>query len=254
VTVSPTRPPRESPQLSPLPPLPPLITQADGAVATRIAARDVRLLPDAAIWFPDSASLFVADPHFGKSATFRAQALAIPGGVTSNDLARLDRVLARTAARRLVVLGDFLHARAGRAPRTLEAIAAWRARHAALRIVLVRGNHDRHAGDPPRDLAFDCVDGPWFDPETGIALRHEPEDSQGADYTLAGHVHPAVRLLGGGRQAETLPCFHLAPRVGVLPAFGSFTGCHRVRPRRGDRVAVIASGQVLALDTPDGVP
>jgi DNA ligase-associated metallophosphoesterase len=222
---------------------------AAGSVATAIADRPALLLAEAALWLADGATLLIADPHFGKSAAFRAQALAIPGGVTSHDLGRLSRLVVDRGARRLIVLGDFLHARAGRAPRTLAALAAWREEHVALEILLVRGNHDRRAGDPPRELGIACVDGPWLDPESGLALRHEPADTAGAPYTLAGHVHPAVRLLGGGRQAETLPCFHFAPRVGLLPAFGSFTGCHRVRPRRGDRVAVIAAGQVVALAT-----
>jgi hypothetical protein len=57
-----------------------------------------------------------------------------------------------------------------------------------------------------------------------------------------------VRLLGSGRQAETLPCFHFGPEIGVLPAFGGFTGSRRVRPRRGDRVFVVAGGEVLPVD------
>ena len=67
------------------------------------------------------------------------------------DLARLKtRPFKRTGARRLLVLGDLFHARAGRvATRTLgDAPRMARAAPAELEIQLVRGNHDRHAGDP----------------------------------------------------------------------------------------------------------
>jgi DNA ligase-associated metallophosphoesterase len=218
-----------------------------GLAVSQIAGREIWLLAERALYLPEAATLVVADLHVGKSATFRAAALAVPGGITEHDLERLSGALERTRARRLVVLGDLLHARAGRAPRTLAALAVWRQRHGDLELVLVRGNHDRRAGDPPPELGFHCFDGPWIDPLSGWACRHEPERS-GAVYTLAGHLHPSVRLLGSGRQAETLPCFHFGPEIGVLPAFGGFTGSRRVRPRRGDRVFVVAGGEVLPVD------
>jgi hypothetical protein len=35
--------------------------------------------------------------------------------------------------------------------------------------------------------------------------------------------------------------------VGVLPAFGSFTGMHRIDPRAGDRIFPVAENVVRAL-------
>jgi len=35
--------------------------------------------------------------------------------------------------------------------------------------------------------------------------------------------------------------------VGILPAFGSFTGMHRIAPRPGDRIFPIAGDTVRAL-------
>jgi len=63
---------------------------------------------------------------------------------------------------------------------------------------------------------------------------------------LAGHIHPAVRLSGDGDSVR-LPCFWFSPRVGVLPAFGAFTGSATVRPREGDQVFVIADGEIIAV-------
>jgi uncharacterized protein len=214
-----------------------------GLVA-RVAGEALRLLPAPAAYLEAAATLLVADPHFGKAATFRAAGLAVPGGTTAGALARLDAALATTGARRLVFLGDFFHARSGRVPATLAALAAWRARHPGLEVALVRGNHDRHAGDPPPGLGIRCVDAPLLEPP--FALCHHPDPVAGA-YVLAGHLHPAAVLRGAGRQRERLPCFWLADRVGVLPAFGEFTGTAEVRPAPGDRVFVVADGEVLAV-------
>ncbi|MFG5408224.1 hypothetical protein ABXN37_09015 [Piscinibacter sakaiensis] len=63
---------------------------------------------------------------------------------------------------------------------------------------------------------------------------------------LAGHLHPCVHLSGRARDRLRLPCFHFAQGVGVLPAFGAFTGMHPVRRTPGDQVWA-AADRVVAL-------
>lgn len=214
-------------------------------VLLTIGGEEVRLLPERALFWPRACTLVVADVHWGKAATFRAAGIAIPGGTTSEDLARLDRAVHRTGARRLVVLGDLFHARAGRiATRTLATLREWRERASRLEIQLVRGNHDRHAGDPPDDLRINCVNAPAFVPP--FVLRHQPDPSP-EGYTLAGHVHPALVVGGPALLRERLPCFLVRPQVTLLPAFGSFTGSAAVYPEACDRAFVIADGEVLAV-------
>jgi uncharacterized protein len=218
-------------------------------VAVEVAGEVLRLLPERAVYRPADGTLLIADPHFGKAAAFRAAGLGVPGGTTEGALARLDRALARTRARRLVVLGDFFHARAGRVPATLGALAAWRQRHPRLEVVLVRGNHDRQAGDPLPELGIQAVDPPRVDPP--FALLHHPAAVPGC-YALAGHLHPAVELRGRGRLRERLPCFWFGVEVAVLPAFGEFTGSAEVRPRPGEQVFVVAGEEVLRIPDAGG--
>jgi DNA ligase-associated metallophosphoesterase len=211
----------------------------------RLAGERVVLLPERALFWPRTATLVAADFHWGKGAAFRAAGIPVPVGSTGDDLARLDAALLRTCARRLVVLGDLFHARAGRiAGRTLAELRRWRALRAELEFMLVRGNHDRHAGDPPDDLRINCVNPPAFLPP--FALRHEPAESPGA-YTLAGHLHPGIVLAGAALRRERLPCFWLTPQAAVLPAFGGFTGLAPVRPGPDDRVFVVAEDDVIPV-------
>ena len=107
--------------------------------------------------------------------------------------------------------------------------------------MLVRGNHDRHAGDPPCETGVVCVEAPWL--EAPFVLAHHPAAS-GHGFVLAGHLHPGIRLAGQGRQRERLPCFWFSQSVGVLPAFGRFTGLANVEPAAGDRVFAIAGDEV----------
>ena len=156
----------------------------------------------------------------------------------------LTAAVERTACRRIVLLGDALHAREGRSPGTLQAVADWRARHQGLEIVLVRGNHDRGAGDPPASLGIRCLNAPLVEPP--FVLQHHPRKSA-EGYALAGHTHPAIKLRGRGMQRATLPCFWFTPAVGTLPAFGSFCGAALITADPGDRVYAIAGDEIVPV-------
>ena len=209
-----------------------------------VAGHRLVLLPQKALWWPETRSLLVADAHVGKAATFRALGVPVPRGTTGETLAGLSALTERWAARRIVFLGDFLHSAHAHAPATLAALARWRERHASLDLTLVRGNHDDRAGDPPAALGFEVVDEPLA--EGGLALCHHPQPQAGR-YVLAGHLHPCVSIGGRGGDRLRLACFHFGERVGVLPAFGSFTGMHPIARRAGDRVYVVGDDLVAAL-------
>ncbi|HET9799755.1 MAG TPA: ligase-associated DNA damage response endonuclease PdeM [Gemmatimonadaceae bacterium] len=210
-----------------------------------IAGETLELCAERAVYWPRRRTLLVADPHFGKAASFRALGVRVPRGTTEGALARLDGLVARLAPARIEFLGDFLHAREGRNDETFRLLTDWRARHGGIAMRLVRGNHDKRAGDPPSAVGIECVDGPLLEPP--FALAHHPAQVDGA-YVLAGHVHPCAVLVGRGRQRERLPCFWLGERTGVLPAFGEFTGCAEVTPSEGDAVWVVAGDEVMRFE------
>lgn len=215
----------------------------------------LRLLPERAAYLAAERTLLVADVHLGKAQAFRRLGVPVPEGTTAGTLARLTRAIGSTGARRVVVLGDLLHAplatvRARGEP-TRQAVADWRRTHAGLDLVLVRGNHDARAGNPPADWGVEVVDEPR--PLGPFSLRHEPpgpdshDRGSGGGYVLAGHLHPAVHLSGRGPGRLRLPCFHFGARVGVLPAFGEFTGGVGVRPAPGDRLFAVAGDEVREI-------
>jgi len=202
------------------------------------------LLPEKALFRPQVQTLYIADTHFGKATTFRHHALYVPEGSTVDDLKRLSQALSSTQAQCLVILGDLLHAVEGRDARLLEQLTRWRDQHPDLAITLVRGNHDRGAGDPPPEWNITCVEAPYQD--TPFVLHHKPNISPDG-YTLAGHLHPAVELAGKGKQILRLPCFWIRKQILVLPAFTTFTGRQPIKPTPGDQIYVIAEGKVLPV-------
>jgi DNA ligase-associated metallophosphoesterase len=214
---------------------------------TQVAGVTLRLLAQRAAYWPDAGLLLVADVHLGKAQSFRRLGVPVPSGTTAAALARLDECIEETGARGIVFLGDLIHAARSRSPAVWAAVAAWRDRHPDLALTLVRGNHDRHAGDPPPEWRVQCVEEPWQpDPQCPLRLAHHPDPVPGA-YVLAGHVHPAIRLGGRAHDRLRLPCFHFGPAVGLLPAFGGFTGAHVVARGPQDRVFVVHPEGVAAL-------
>lgn len=217
---------------------------------TRIAGQTLHLAPERAAWWVEGRTLLIADAHFGKDATFRAHGIPVPHGATLDNLARLDVLIARWPVERIVFLGDFLHARESKAAVVVDALARWRAGHPAIAMTLVRGNHDSRAGDPPAHLGIEVVDeshvvGPF-------SMRHHPVPCEHG-YVLAGHLHPGFRLQGRTGDLR-LPCFwfghEAGSRVGVLPAFGAFTGTWIVDALPDDRVFVVSPDAVHAVARP----
>ena len=210
------------------------------------AGESLCLLPERALWWPAQRTLFLADLHLGKAATYRALGQPVPGGTTQENLARLDALIARHAPRQIVFLGDFLHAAQART--VLAAVEAWRARHPDVAMTLVRGNHDSRAGDPPAALRIDVVEEPHL--MGPFACCHHPQ-AHATHFVLAGHLHPACKLYGPGRDSVRLPCFVSDAQQAVLPAFGEFTGGWLMEAAPGRRFHALGGSAVWALPATD---
>ena len=218
----------------------------------RLAGADVVLHPSGAALLSAEHTLLIADAHFGKAVSFRKLGVPVPRGTTTETLDQLSAVVKETQAQRIVFLGDFLHSRRSHAAGTLAALTRWREANAELELTLVRGNHDDRAGDPPAYLDIRIVNEPLaYGP---FALCHHPQAIAGA-YVLAGHWHPCISVGGRAFERLRLPCFWFGDdtgalpqhATGVLPAFGSFTGMHRIEPREGDRIFPVAGDVVRAI-------
>ena len=215
---------------------------------------DIVLLPGRAAFVPATRTLLVADVHLGKAATFRRAGIPVPEGSAQRDLARLADLAAQHAARRVVVLGDLIHAKSGCTEAVLDEFRTARQRNAA-DMLLVLGNHDRGLGMSPAALAARlgidaCV--PALD-EPPFHLVHEPAANlatRGHDlFTIAGHLHPTVALQSPSGDRLTNRCFLHAEATLVLPAFGSFTGGHRVAYADGIRLWIARDDGVVDVTT-----
>lgn len=210
-------------------------------IALTIGNEQVVLLADKALYLPQYDTLLLADLHFGKVEHFRKNGFAIPGNVSQQDLARLKKLILNTKAQKIVFLGDLFHS---------DLNDAWFDFQSLLKELntfqfhLVIGNHDILDVREYQNLHI------HHQMEVGdFVCTHEPlEVIVEGKYNLCGHIHPAVRLRGKGRQSLRMPCFYFGPHTGILPSFGSFTGLHVVKPMEGDRVFVVNHEMVMEVN------
>ncbi len=213
-----------------------------GGLRVRVGAAELILCAAKAAYDPIRRVLLIADLHLGKALSFRALGVPVPAGTTALTLARLERLILDLNPKTVFVLGDLLHGPAVRDSDVIEQLMRWRRRHSQVQMVLVRGNHDDRAGDPPARCGIEVVaegfrEGSW-------ELRHQASSQNPSGrYVLSGHVHPVYRLKGRADHVR-LPAFLLRQQYAVLPAFGEFTGGFAVTPDRDDRVFV-TDGEVV---------
>ncbi len=110
---------------------------------------------------------------------------------------------------------------------------------------MVAGSHDHWSGDLPKEWNCDIHENTMR--LVPFTLSHYPIAAQDG-YVLAGHLHPGY-LLKGYRNNEKmrLPCFIFQHNIGILPAFGSFTGFTGITVEKGDHCYVIAEEEVVKI-------
>ncbi len=217
-----------------------------------VAGERMQLLPQRAMFWLARSTLLIADTHFGKDATFRRAGVPVPIESLRRDLDRLGETVALTGCERLMILGDFYHARSGRSDQTEQLLTRWFAAHRGLEVTVLEGNHDVHAGSPRADWGLVYRAKPQV--EIPFAFMHDVDSAnvEGVQkcVRVGGHLHPAMILRGPVGATRKVPCFVIGEDRVILPAFAGFTGGKTVRPRAGERlVPAVAGSETLLIHT-----
>ncbi|WP_420592631.1 ligase-associated DNA damage response endonuclease PdeM [Robiginitalea biformata] len=205
-----------------------------------LAGESVVFHPWGGLFWPAASTLMLSDLHLGKVMHFRKHGAAVPRAAIRRNFDRLEAIRRHFEPRTLCFLGDLFHSHINR---EWQLFSDW-AGACTSRMQLVVGNHDVIS-----PLRYEALDIELYDSlEAGpFTLTHHPEAAAGR-FNIAGHIHPAVRLGGAGRQTLRLPCFHLKTNQLILPAFGAFTGTHALDPEPGDRFFALTGDAVVPLE------
>jgi len=203
--------------------------------------QELLLLPEKAVFFEKNRILLLSDLHLGKASHFRKAGIPVPVGVNNKNLDNLAHLLIRYKPLRVLFIGDLFHSHFNY---EWESFGQLLAGFPETEFELVNGNHDILSDIQYKRVRLRCHRKLELFPE--FFLLHEP-DPDLTGFQICGHLHPAVKLSGKGRQTVTLPCFWFSNKTGILPAFGAFTGRSIIRPGKADRVFVIVAEKVIVV-------
>ena len=176
---------------------------------------ELQLLPEGCLYWKDENLLVVSDLHLEKGSSFVANGVFVPPHDTCETLSRLNAVLHKTKAIKLLLLGDSFHDE--NAYHRLDE----KCRHdfsqlcENYEIIWIEGNHER-GFVPPGLTSYESLD------IKGLIFRHIAKENN-QDYEISGHYHPCATIRHKGK-ATRKRCFVTDNQRIIMPAFGTYTG------------------------------
>ncbi|WP_299522192.1 ligase-associated DNA damage response endonuclease PdeM [Winogradskyella sp.] len=173
-----------------------------------------------AIFWESQNTLILSDIHIGKTAHFRKHGIPMPDGILQKDLKRLEQLILHFRVKKLLIVGDLFHAETNSDMVTFK---SWLAQFQGLKLVLVKGNHDRLSKRKRLmdDLNIKVVKELVVSPFTFV---HDNLERNYESFMISGHTHPGILIKGKGKQKLKLPCYQITSKQLILPAFSLFTG------------------------------
>lgn len=194
------------------------------------------------VFRPKDKSIICADIHIGKGSHFRKNGIAIPKLVNKNNFWNLSAAFDLFRPEQFIVLGDMVHSTENDEWKDMQDFLD---NYPNMQRILIRGNHEIEHDLLYENMGFDVMS---TLERHGVTYLHDDADRTSIDsFVFCGHLHPAVRLYGAGKQHLKVPCFWLGENKLTLPAFGSFTGNAAISPKKKDRVFAVTEKSIIEI-------
>lgn len=191
------------------------------------------------LFWKEQSMLLISDVHLGKVSHFRKFGAAVPQQAVQKNFTAMDTAIAYFHPKTVVFMGDLFHSSLNK---EWELFEQWVAAQSA-NLILVSGNHDIISPLKYEALGVEVIEELILNT---FLLTHHPEVRNGF-FNFCGHIHPAIKLTGFGRQTVKLPCFYKSPKQLVLPAFGEFTGSYTLEVKKDCEVFALLGDAVLPV-------
>ncbi|WP_396632415.1 ligase-associated DNA damage response endonuclease PdeM [Maribacter sp. R86514] len=192
-----------------------------------------------ALFWSENSMLLISDVHLGKVSHFRKYGAAVPQQAVQQNFDALTEVVDYFKPKTIIFLGDLFHSSLNIEWAIFE---KW-VKTISAEIILVSGNHDIISPLKYEALSIKVIPELIVD---SFLLTHHPEAREGL-FNFSGHIHPAIKLSGLGRQSVRLPCFYKTKHQMIVPAFGEFTGTYTLEPSDGCEVYALLGDAVLPV-------
>jgi len=194
---------------------------------------ELHLLPEKALFLPETRTLCLADWHLGKAAHFRKAGIPMPQPDQDQEFSKVAKLIRTHQPEAVVLLGDVFHSDMNNDWIAFEKFIC---SQNTTNWVITMGNHDIIGKAHFESLGMLALD--EYVIGNTLLCTHLPTPVQGM-LNICGHVHPGCELFMNPRQYFRLPCFYYSENVLTLPAFGPLTGLYKVKPGKNNKVFAI---------------
>lgn len=203
---------------------------------------ELTLSTDRAIYWASKKMLVISDLHVGKGAHFRQAGIQVPATVGETDLDKLDQLITKFEPAVILVTGDLFHHQMNSEVATFK---VWRLRYPAIKLVLIKGNHDLLKKEDYNGLDIEIHEKELLC--FPFRFIHDQPKEFDEYYNIAGHIHPGITIYGKARQSIKLPCFYFGKTCAILPAFSVFTGLSKIKAEEGDQFYAITPEKIVRV-------
>jgi len=196
------------------------------------------LLPEKVIYWNEQQALILSDLHVGKASHFRKAGVPISSHIHVTEFFVLDAIIEEFKPRQILFVGDLFHSDHNQ---EWDLFYNWSHSYSDIEMILIKGNHDILPDPLYKNSRLKVMDQLLIDK---IEFTHERNENS-EYYNISGHIHPAVSMIGSGKQSLKLPCFMFRENHAYLPAFGHFTGMSKIKPSKKDNIFVIAENEII---------
>lgn len=198
------------------------------------------------MYWEEKKLLILADLHWGKTGHFRKHGIAVPTGISKEDLQRLTQQIMHFRPEQVMIVGDMFHSYANK---ELEQWLRWRNDFDTIEFMLIKGNHDIlsldwYAAAKIQVYKEQHVIAPFIFIHDAATLE---TDTVEESTIISGHLHPGIAMKGKGKQHLRFPCFYHAHPHFYLPAFSYFSGMAIIQPKKNQEVFAIVNDQIMPL-------
>ncbi|MBT8298383.1 MAG: ligase-associated DNA damage response endonuclease PdeM [Maribacter sp.] len=205
----------------------------------QIHGQSFTLHPSGSLFWQEKSALLISDVHLGKISHFRKYGAAVPLKAIHANFQLMDEAIAFFNPSTIYFLGDLFHSHLNSEWSLFE---KWTLKYKC-EIILISGNHDIISPLKYEALGIKIIDDLI---EEDFLLTHHPVKRKDF-FNFCGHIHPAVKIRGNGKQSLRLPCFFKSQNQMILPAFGEFTGSFTLKPTKKDQVFAIGDGMIIKI-------
>ncbi len=196
------------------------------------------LLPEKVMFWKEQKTLILSDLHIRKGSHFRKAGVPVSSHIHVKEFFVLDAIIENFAPQQILFVGDLFHSDYNQ---EWDLFFTWSHSYGKIEMMLIKGHHDILPDTLYENSRLNIVDQLLIGE---IEFTHE-RDPKSNWYNISGHIHPAVSLVGSGRQSLKLPCFLFRDNHAFLPAFGHFTGMSKIKPSKKDNIFVVAENEII---------